>query len=111
MTKFEILVSRGYQKVFNGTVHIEAATQEEAEAKALEYAKNNSSDIVEEGIFEGIEWDECGYNDEDLFYQVEDVDEVPEVYPYYCDCHKEGFESMEEMAAHEKEIGAIGDDL
>jgi len=96
MTKFEILVSRGNLQVSNSTMEIEAATQEEAEKKALELAPYKD------------DWKDSG--DIDYNYQVEDVDEVPEIYPYYCDCHKEGFESMEEMAAHEKEIGAIGDE-
>ena len=76
MPKFEILVSKGYQHVSNGHVLVEADTQEEAETKALQYAKDHPEDIIEEGIFEGVEWDVLGYTDEEILYQVEEREEL-----------------------------------
>lgn len=62
MTKFEILVSRGNLQVSNSTMEIEAATQAEAEKKALELAPYKD------------DWQESG--DEDYNYQVEEANKI-----------------------------------
>ena len=95
--KFEILVSRGNLQVSNSTIEVEAPSLEEAEKKALELAPYKD------------DWKDSGGADE-YNYQVEDYDEIPEEQSeYVCDCHKWSFDSMAEVSAHEKEIGAIGD--
>lgn len=99
MKTFEVQVSRSELVVSTLTIEVDAIDQAQAEEFALNLAPKKYDN-----------WDECGAAEEYNF-QVEDVDEIPKEYPYYCDCHKEGFDSMEECAAHEKEIGAIGDDL